>query len=268
MRAAVVIWYGLSVALGAAGLSTVDRRRFLLKVAGLAVVGFGAAHRATLAAPIPLAGARLRLVDAHSGAVFDGTYRDAHGPIRHAMDELDMFLRDRRTGGMTAIDVRVIDFVANVMASVGERSAVVLSAYRSLQTNALLERTQFGVADNSQHLFGRALDISFPEAKLDDAVAAARGMKRGGVGWYPHSKFIHLDTGSVRNWDLDAEGLQDALLKGPQPALSDPKTVGVKPTPKLPQVTVGGIKETLVSPGPAMPTVHGRVAGMLSPIPK
>jgi hypothetical protein len=148
-----------------------------------------------------------------------------------------------------------------------ERSAVVLSAYRSLQTNALLERTQFGVADNSQQLFGRALDISFPEAKLADAVAAARGIKRGGVGWYPRSKFIHLDTGPVRNWDLDAEGLQ-ALLKGPHPGLPDPKTVGVKPTPKLPQVTVGGVKETLVSPGPTMPAVHGRVAGLLSPIPK
>jgi hypothetical protein len=72
----------------------------------------------------------------------------------------------------------------------------------------------------------------------------------------------------VRNWDFDAEGLQDALLKGPRPALPDPKTVGVKPTPKLPQVTVGGVKETFVFPGPAMPTVHGRVAGLLSPMPK
>ena len=171
---------------------------------------------------MPVAGVRLRLVDAHSGAVFDGTYRGACGPIRQALDQRNMFLRDRRTGGMTAIDVRVIDFVANVMASVGEHSAVGLSAYRSLQTNALLERTQFGIADNSQHLFGRALDIGLPEAKLADAVAAAGEMKRGGVGWYPHSKFIHLDTGPVRNWDLDAEGLQDALLKGPHPALPNP----------------------------------------------
>jgi uncharacterized protein YcbK (DUF882 family) len=144
----LIIWYDL----GDAERSAVDRRRFSLKAAGLAVTGFGAAHRMVLAAPMPLAGARLRLVDAHSGAVFDGTYRDGYGPIRHAMDELDMFLRDRRTGGMTAIDVRVIDFVANVMASVGESSAVVLSAYRSLQTNALLEHTQFGIVDNSQHL--------------------------------------------------------------------------------------------------------------------
>jgi uncharacterized protein YcbK (DUF882 family) len=246
----------------------VDRRRFLLKTAGLAVAGFGAAHNVALAAPMPLAGVRLRLVDAYDGAVFDGTYRDRHGPIRHAMDELDMFLRDRRTGGMTAIDVHVIDFVGNVMASVGERSAVVLSAYRSLQTNALLEHTQFGVADNSQHLFGRALDISFPEAKLADAVAAARGMKRGGVGWYPQSKFIHLDTGPVRNWDLDAEGIPDALLKGSHPGLPDPKTVGVKPTSKLPQITVNGVKETLVSPGSGMTAVHGRVVGLLSPTPK
>jgi len=113
----------LGDAFGATEPLAVDRRRFLLKTAGLAVAGVGAAHRVVLAAPMPLAGVRLRLVDAHSGAVFDGTYRGAHGPIRHAMDELDMFLRDRRTGGMTAIDVRVIDFVASVMASVSERSA-------------------------------------------------------------------------------------------------------------------------------------------------
>lgn len=245
-----------------------DRRRFLLKAGGLAVAGLGAPTRWAFAAPMALAASRVRLVDAHSGAVFDGAYRDAHGPISRAMDELDMFLRDRRTGGMTGIDVGVIDFVAKVMASVGEKSAVVLSAYRSLQTNALLERTQFGVADNSQHLFGRALDIGFPEAKLTDAVAAARGMKRGGVGWYPKSKFIHIDTGPVRNWDLDAEGLREHLLKGLSAAPPDPKTVGVKPQPKLPQVTVDGVKETLVVPGAKMPAVHGRVAGLLGPLPK
>jgi uncharacterized protein YcbK (DUF882 family) len=246
--------------------SAVDRRRFLLRAGGLAIAGLGAANRLAFAAPMPLAATRVRLVEARSGTVFDGAYRDAHGPIRHAMDELDMFLRDRHTGGMTGIDVGVIDFLAKVMASIGENSAVVLSAYRSLPTNALLERTQFGVADNSQHLFGRALDVSFPAAKLADAVNAARAMKRGGVGWYPKSKFIHIDTGPVRNWDLDAEGLQEHLLgKGSPAAAPDPKTVGVKPAPKLPQVTVDGVKETLVTPSAKMPAVRGRVAGLLGP---
>jgi uncharacterized protein YcbK (DUF882 family) len=153
----------------------------------------------------------LRLIDAHTGATFDGTYRDANGPIARVMDELCVFLRDQHSGRMTNIDVGVIDFLANVMTATGQTSAVVLSAFRSLETNAMLARTTFGVAENSQHLYGRALDVRFAR-NLPDAVAVARGMRRGGVGWYPRSGFIHLDTGPVRNWDLDNEGLQDLLI--------------------------------------------------------
>ena len=100
-----------------------------------------------------------------------------------------------------------------------QNSAVVLSAFRTQETNALLARTTFGVAENSQHLYGRALDVRFP-SRLADAMVAARAMRRGGVGWYPHSGFIHLDTGPVRNWDLDNDGLQDLLIapRGTPPA--------------------------------------------------
>jgi hypothetical protein len=85
--------------------------------------------------------------------------------------------------------------------------------FRTPETNAMLARTTFGVAENSQHLYGRALDVRFA-ARLPDAVVVARAMRRGGVGWYPHSGFVHLDTGPVRNWDLDEQGLQDLLITG------------------------------------------------------
>src|SRR6202012_4087642 len=103
-----------------------------------------------------------------------------------AMDELSVFLRDHHSGERIAIDVGVIDFLAAVMETVGQASATVLSAYRTRETNAMLERTTFGVADNSQHIYGRALDIHLG-ARLEDAMEAARSMRRGGVGWYPHS---------------------------------------------------------------------------------
>jgi uncharacterized protein YcbK (DUF882 family) len=154
---------------------------------------------------------RLRLLDAHTGDTFDGVYRDARGPIPRVMDELCVFLRDQHSGRMTNIDVGVIDFLANVMSATGQTSALVLSAFRTPETNAMLARTTFGIAENSQHLYGRALDVRFP-ARLSDALAVARAMRRGGVGWYPHSGFIHLDSGPVRNWDLDNEGLQDLLI--------------------------------------------------------
>jgi uncharacterized protein YcbK (DUF882 family) len=239
-----------------------NRRRFLLGAAGAISMPAMAG-----AAPMVSTGTKLRLVDAHTGAVFEDAYRNAKGPIPLVLEQLDLFLRDRRTGGMTGIDVGVLDFLAAIMAATGQTSANILSAYRSLQTNALLEHTLFGVADNSQHLYGRALDVSFP-TELDDALEAARGMKRGGVGWYPHSHFMHIDTGPVRNWDLGIEGLQDKLLHWPAPTPVPPKGSGTMLVEGKGQITIGGGKPMAVasgrSPAPE-PAAHRRVAGILRP---
>ena len=162
-----------------------------------------------LAAPTPLR--RLRLTNAHTGESFDGPYRDDLGPIAMAMEELSYFLRDHHSGEKTAIDVGIVDFLASVMDSVGAIKATVLSAFRTRETNAMLARTTFGVAENSQHIYGRALDIRLP-TRNEDAMQAARGLERGGVGWYPHSGFFHIDTGPVRNWMLDQRGLDSLLL--------------------------------------------------------
>src|SRR6202035_2760622 len=163
------------------------------------------------AAPAPPKLRRLKLVNAHTGETFDGPYRDAGGPIAAAMEDLSAFLRDHYSGETIDYDVGVLDFLANVMEAVGAAQATVLSAYRTRATNAMLARTSFGVADNSQHIYGRALDIYLP-ARLDVAMETARAMQRGGVGWYPNSHFIHLDTGPVRNWDLGGEGFERLLL--------------------------------------------------------
>ena len=183
-----------------------NRRLFLAVIAGL--VGQPAA---AFAVPVPSAPRRIDLVNAHTGERFSGAYRDAGGPIVSAMSDLDSFLRDFHCGAVTRMDVGVIDFLAAVLSAVGEQKATILSAYRTPATNAMLARTMFGVADNSQHMYGRALDIYLP-ARLEAAMTAARAMKRGGVGWYPRSNFIHIDTGPVRNWTLDQGGLTHLLL--------------------------------------------------------
>lgn len=237
------------------------RRRFLLTTIGALCAPAG-----VVAAPMVAPGDRVRLVDAHSGAVFDGVYRNAKGPITTAMAELDLFLRDRRTGGATSIDVGVVDFLAAVMAATGQKSATILSAYRSLQTNEMLEHTKFGVADNSQHLYGRALDVYFPE-RLEDAMQAARGMRRGGVGWYPKSHFVHIDSGPVRNWELGAEGLQDQLTHW-KPTPIPPKGSGTMLVEGRGRITVGGGKPTVVWSGRSVRLPDGQVAGLLTPLPK
>jgi uncharacterized protein YcbK (DUF882 family) len=183
-----------------------DRRLFLALIAGCAAPT--PVVRALVRPPAPT---RLRLVNAHTGETFEGTYRDDHGPISRVMDELRIFLRDYHTGETIQIDVGVIDFLADVLGAVGETKATILSAYRTATTNAILARTTFGVAENSQHIYGRALDFHL-DSKLAEAMSAAREAKRGGVGWYPYSGFIHIDTGPVRNWELNQRGL-DRLLE-------------------------------------------------------
>jgi uncharacterized protein YcbK (DUF882 family) len=159
----------------------------------------------------PSALRRLRLVNAHTGETFEGAYRNDKGPIERVIDELCVFLRDHHSGEKTQIDVGVIDFLADVLDAVGDTKATILSAYRTAETNAMLARTTFGVAEHSQHIVGRALDVRV-ESKLSEAMTTARAMQRGGVGWYPHSGFIHIDTGPVRNWTLDERGLDGLLV--------------------------------------------------------
>ena len=182
------------------------RRRALLIAAGVCVL-----------VPVcvlgqPLVGRRLKLRNANTGETFNGFYRDANGPILEAMADLAVLLRDHHANKIGPLDIATLDFLVDVLDAVGQTSAVVLSAYRTPETNAKLAATMFGVAEKSQHILGRAVDISL-DSRLVDAEIAARRMKRGGVGWYPRSQFIHLDSGPVRSWELDGSGL-DTLLAG------------------------------------------------------
>jgi uncharacterized protein YcbK (DUF882 family) len=215
-----------------------NRRLFLSLAAALATAPLRA--RAVARSP---ALRRLRLVNPHTGETFEGTYRDDKGPIDRVMEDLCVFLRDHYSGEKTQMDVGVIDFLADIMSAVGETRATVLSAYRTPETNAALARTTFGVAENSQHLYGRALDIHLG-SRLTDAMTAARAMMRGGVGWYPHSGFLHIDSGPVRNWTLEESGLGD-LLDGERISHNAGAPGRLAGASKLPVVPPGGAPSTL-----------------------
>jgi uncharacterized protein YcbK (DUF882 family) len=181
------------------------RRRELLLATGLLIMVRGAA-----ASPSPGIARRLKLYNAHTKETFEGPYRDDEGPIASAMSDLAALLRDHHVNKVGPLDVATLDFLADVMEATNQSQARILSAYRTPETNRRLRATTFGVAERSQHLFGRALDVAF-DTRLADAERVALRMKRGGVGWYPRSQFIHLDTGPVRSWSLGGSGY-DSLL--------------------------------------------------------
>lgn len=123
--------------------------------------------------------------------------------VQSGLDELNYFLRDWRRNEPTKMDPRLFDLVWQVYQDVGGSQPInVVSAYRSPATNAMLAKNSSGVADNSQHMRGTAMDFFIPGVPLAKLRAAAMKRQVGGVGYYPTSgsPFVHLDTGSVRAW--------------------------------------------------------------------
>lgn len=167
-----------------------------------ALLGLGLSLIMPLSArAVPLAPRRLSLKNQNTGETFQGPYCDDGGPIPEALADLTIFLRDFHANKLGPVDVGVLNFLNDVMDAVGVTQATVLSGYRTKETNARLRARSFGVAENSMHIVGRAIDVSF-DGKLDAAERTARAMGRGGVGWYPQSHFMHLDSGPVRSWQL------------------------------------------------------------------
>jgi uncharacterized protein YcbK (DUF882 family) len=123
--------------------------------------------------------------------------------VQEGLNQLNVMLRDWRRNEPAKMDPRLFDLVWEVYQEVGGTQPIhVVSAYRSPQTNAMLAKTSSGVADNSQHMRGTAMDFYIPGVPLSRLRAAAVRKQVGGVGYYPSSgsPFVHLDTGSVRAW--------------------------------------------------------------------
>lgn len=111
------------------------------------------------------------------------------------------FLRDFRTGDVHQIDLRLFDTLCRLQMECGSSGTFeVISGYRSPATNEKLRSKTSGVAKKSLHMEGRAIDIRLSDVPTRELGVKARSMKRGGVGYYAKSDFIHLDTGRVRSW--------------------------------------------------------------------
>lgn len=143
----------------------------------------------------------LNLVNANTGEALSVTYWSNGSYQRAALDKLNHFLRDWRENEQTEMDPLLFDVLWHTMNTVGFSGTVeVLSAFRSPSTNAWLASVSRGVASDSQHINGNAMDVVFPGVSAFQIRQAARALNMGGVGFYPRSGFVHLDTGPVRYW--------------------------------------------------------------------
>lgn len=118
-----------------------------------------------------------------------------------AMGRINYILRDHRTGDTKSMDPNLLDLLFCVQRQLGcDTPFHIISGYRSPETNAMLRKRTTGVAKFSYHMLGRAIDIRLPGCDTRKLRKTCLELKEGGVGYYPRSDFVHLDTGDVRAW--------------------------------------------------------------------
>lgn len=145
----------------------------------------------------------LKLYFIHTRERAEITYKRDGKFIPSGLAQINRFLRDWRKDETAKMDPRVIDLLWEVYHAVGARDYIhIVSAYRSPRTNAMLRSRSSGVAENSQHMLGKAIDFYIPGVKLATLRKTAMRFQYGGVGYYPKSgaPFVHLDVGNARYW--------------------------------------------------------------------
>ena len=175
-------------------------RRAFLRVMAAAVPA------ACLLSPVgkAVAGVRvrsLRFHHLHTGEKLSLVYFAGNRYLPNALAAIDHLLRDFRTDDEHVIDRALLDLLFDVSLKIGRNTCFeVISGYRSPATNAMLRGTSNKVATGSLHMQGRAIDLRVQGLDAILLRNAATAMQRGGVGYYPSSDFVHLDTGRFRTW--------------------------------------------------------------------
>ncbi len=144
---------------------------------------------------------RLRMYSGRSGERIDTIYWINGEYIDEALAEISYFMRDLRVDKVKAIDHRTVDIVTAVhnLLEVNE-PYLLLSGYRTPQTNAMLRRRSRGVAKRSLHITGQANDVRLASRSVSQIAKAAIACNAGGVGRYYRANFVHMDCGTVRTW--------------------------------------------------------------------
>lgn len=176
-----------------------SRREFTRSLVGAA--GLLLTPGALRAAVGPAERCALSFVHLHTREELSVVYRDEAGLRRDALVRLDQLLRDFRTEQVHPIDPDLFDLLYAAHRAAGSREPFhIISGYRSPATNQQLRQHGGGVAKGSLHLFGQAIDVRLPDVPTAMLRDVGLRLRRGGVGYYAASDFVHLDTGRVRRW--------------------------------------------------------------------
>ena len=178
-----------------------SRRDFLKLSAGALIGGMlpGPVLAATLKSP--QAKCTLAFFNTHTRESLKVCYYEQGSYCPDALDSINYILRDFRTEEIQPIDPLLLDQLFAVKSRIHPRTPFhIISGYRSPATNEMLRRTSTGVARTSLHTKGRAIDIRLPGYNTRRLRDLCVKLRAGGVGYYPKSDFIHLDTGHVRTW--------------------------------------------------------------------
>ncbi len=142
---------------------------------------------------------RLALVNENTGESVTTVYWAEGDYVLEGLEDIQVLLRDHHTDEIHPIDLKLVESLYRLSKVLESRRPLhVLSAYRSPRTNARLARLYDGVAENSFHMKGKAVDLYIPGRRKRDLARAALKLKVGGVGVY--SSFVHVDTGPIRRW--------------------------------------------------------------------
>ena len=143
----------------------------------------------------------IKLFNVNTGEHLKATYWAKDHFVKDEIKKINYFLRDFRTGDVQEMDIKLLDLLYSIQLIRDTDKAIkVYSGYRSPKTNERLRKRSEGVAKNSYHLKAQAIDINLPGTDLKNLKKLATFLRRGGVGYYPKSGFMHIDTGPIRYW--------------------------------------------------------------------
>jgi len=176
-----------------------QRRSFLKASLVLASAsGLPVVAKASIATP---AERKLSLYNTHTGESVSRVFWAEGQFVPDALQDINKVLRDHRNNAVAAIDPQLLLLLEQVNGKMASNQPLhIISGYRSPESNAFLQANTTGVAKHSMHMDGKAIDIRMPGRNLAQLRKAAMSLRGGGVGYYPDSQFVHMDTGRLRSW--------------------------------------------------------------------